>query len=377
MLGGDSKRRYDLDEVVQVDSHAFLMGRERPPPEDEGAIFGRHEGDSEKLFPRFTHAAAATTGEVEVNGKVLKLWTFQQLEALSQKVLKDRAMAIRDAVGEAKCPPIPSIQAQDLIRWILHMQTTLTGGERAPPVGRAAAGGYGTASGHFVPPSFAKDTKDRPITEERQPGQRLVHAPFGPRNFHGQEGPPKDNYVDLKYQRNKYEEVPNLGIQSGRPGGEGKRHLPTPHNMLGYGVSTTEALPSEGRRFLACDDHLMDQKHGIEAPEPASARAGGVPSSPRASAQPVRHVSESHMYGPGIAAPFSEHHVTGDRRRHISTSDRMVNHGTSEPGEEGSSGRKYLDSFAGSRAKFADSHNSYQSTWKKDPSRLQGTSLLV
>mmetsp|Transcript_10734 Transcript_10734/g.30292 ORF Transcript_10734/g.30292 Transcript_10734/m.30292 type:complete len:375 (-) Transcript_10734:30-1154(-) len=374
MPAAEERGRVDLDEVVQVDSHSFLLGRERPPPEDEGAIFGRRDGDAEKLFPRYTHAAAATTGEVEVNGKVLKIWTYQQLEALNQKVLKDRALAIRDAIGEGRCPPIPSIQAQDLIRWILHMQSELT--ERKPPVGRMAAGGYGNGTGHVVPPSFAQDTKDRPITEDRQPGRRVEHAPFGPRSFHGQEVG-KDRYVDLKLQRNDFAEAPNLGIQSGRPGGEGRRHLPTPHNMASCGVSTAPPKVGEGRRYLSCDDHLMEQKHGVEAPHAPRLE---VPGSPRASAEPVRHVSESHMSGPGVSSPPSEQHVTGQRRRHIATPDRMVNQGTSAPEEADAArgaGRKYLDSFAGSRSRYGDSHDTYQSTWKKDPSRLLGTSLLV
>merc|ERR1719163_1583503 len=97
---------------------------ERVDPNGEG-ILGRGEKDHERLFPKYTQAQAACTGEVEINGKILKIWEFSQLETLKVAILRQRAMAIRDAIGEASCPPMPSQQASDMIRWILHMQATL------------------------------------------------------------------------------------------------------------------------------------------------------------------------------------------------------------------------------------------------------------
>merc|ERR1719181_628422 len=108
-----------------VNPHLFLEGRERPLYGDE-AIFGRQEGDALRLFPKNARASAAATKEITVNGRVLKQWTYAQLETLSAVTLRQRARDIRDAVGEGKCPPMPSGQAQDLARWIVHVQSDLT-----------------------------------------------------------------------------------------------------------------------------------------------------------------------------------------------------------------------------------------------------------
>jgi len=364
---------------VQVDSHAYLMGRERPIPNNEN-LLGRQPGDSEKLFPRFTHASAAVTGEIVVNGVSVKLWTFEQLESLSRAVLRERAMVIRDALGENNAPAIPSGHSQDVIRWILHMQTQLTNQE--PTLGRSR--GHGT--GHQVPLAFAQDHKERPITKEREPpAEKGSPVPFGIGGGHTHTGT-RDNFCDLKYQRNEFKDPPNLGIQTMRMGGEGRRHIPTPHNMACCGVSEanvqgiqTLKASGEGRRYLACNDHLMEQKREMQKESQAS-DVPVKPCSPRTGVDPVRHVSECHMSALGLAEPPVEAHIGGDRRRHANPPDRLVNQGTSAPEEDvnmRTTGRKYLDGFAGPRSEFRDSHSSYHSSWKKDPKKLLGTSMLV
>jgi len=364
---------------VQVDSHAYLMGRERPLP-DDGNYFGRQPGDSEKLFPRFTHASAAVTGEIVVNGVSVKLWTFEQLESLSRAVLRERAMVIRDALGENRSPAIPSGHSQDVIRWILHMQTQLTNQE--PTLGRSR--GHGT--GHQVPLAFAQDDKDRPIKLGREPAtEKGSPVPFGIGCGH-EHTATRDNFHDLKYQRNEFKDPPNLGIQTMRPGGEGKRHIPTKHSMVCCGVSEanvqgiqTLKASGEGRRYLACNDHVMEQKREMQK-ESQDFDGPVEVCSPRTGVDPVRHVSESHMSAQGLAVPPVEAHIGGDRRKHAHPPDRLVNQGTSAPEEDvnqRTTGRKYLDGFAGPRSDFRDSHSSYQSSWKKDPKKLLGTSMLV
>mmetsp|Transcript_48056 Transcript_48056/g.153370 ORF Transcript_48056/g.153370 Transcript_48056/m.153370 type:complete len:369 (-) Transcript_48056:126-1232(-) len=362
---------------VQVDSHTFLQGRERRPPAEDEQIMGRQHGDSEKLFPRYTHASAAVTQEVTIGGRVLKLWTFQQLETLSRAVLRDRALDIRGVLGEAQCPPVPSGQREDFIRWILHMQSELAEAEGRSG-GRAGARGQG----HRVPAAFEQDTKERPITMEGYMTARSEPLPFGPK-----QGPrhdaTRDHFADLKHQRNDFKEAPKLGIQTMRPGGEGRRHLPTQHNMVSCGVSAAEPRgiqtlkpTGEGRRYLACDDHLMEQKKELEAIE----QGGYAPPPPmRAGADAGPHVSDTHMCALGVADPPREAPVAGDRRRHLHAADRMVNHGTSAPDREVEPrGRKYADGFAGPGAtSFGDVHGTYETSWKKDPSRLQGRSLIV
>lgn len=340
-------------------------------------IMGRQHGDAERLFPRVTHASAATTGEVTVNGKTLKLWTFGQLEALNNFALRQRAMAIRDAIGEVYCPPMPSAQPQDLVRWILHVQSELT--DVHPQPGRANDIGLG----HTVPPAFAQDTKARPISMNRAEPQREQGLPFGPRAGQDHDAT-RDHYSDLKFQRKEFKEAPVQGIQSLRLGGEGRKHLFPKENMVASGVSSSGPVGiqtmkpgGEGRRFIDCHDHLFEQKRDLEAHgnEPA------VPSprqmSPRCTPNPVRHVSETNMSYQGLSEPRVEAPLVGDRKRHMQPQDHMMTQGISigQRDEDIRSGRKYLDSFAGSRTNFRDTNN-YQSNWKKDPSKLYGSSLL-
>eukprot|EP00439_Symbiodinium_sp_Y106_P035528 s1503_g4.t1 len=248
-----------------VDSELFLAGRERKV---EGEIMGRQDGDARKLFPTYTHAAPAATGEVRINGKVLQLWTFSQLETLNQSALRKRALAIRDVIGEAACPPLPSGRCDDLTRWILQMQEQVT--KEKPEQGRS--GGYGT--GHFVPRSFAQETKEM---EQRQ---KVAGDLPTSRSMAEEVNASRDNYKDLKMQQNDFKEDPRLGIQTGRVGGEGKRHLFPKQNMVTHGVSAAEpqgiaslrATP-EGRRYIPTVDNLMEQKRENEAVLPRGPQA--------------------------------------------------------------------------------------------------------
>jgi hypothetical protein len=62
-----------------------------------------------------------------VGGQVVKLWTYEQLEFLTQAKLKQRALNLRDQVAsEIVCPRIPQ-DTDSLIRWILDLQTKLSG----------------------------------------------------------------------------------------------------------------------------------------------------------------------------------------------------------------------------------------------------------
>lgn len=330
--------------------------------EQDDKLLGRERPDVDKLFPRYTHATAATTGEVTVNGKTLKLWTFAQLEALNAMTLRQRANAIRDAVGQADCPPLPSQQPADLTRWILHMQSELT--QEKPAEGRT--GGYGT--GHLVPQSFAQDTKERPIGSSAARAQQPM--PFGPRGGYNTSAA-RDSYGDLKYNRNQFAEAPTQGIVSMRDGGEGRRHIGQKDNMIHCGVSDVRAETNEGRRYIGCKDNLGTDMHA------ANTQCKTPSSSTRASDRPTQHVSESHMAEQGTSEPLAEPHIGGERRRHAAVPDRMVNQGTADAGEDlRKSGRKPLDCFAGSAFSHSSSQDSYKSNWKKDPSRLLGTNLL-
>lgn len=348
------------------------MVRGYPKGMDEEHVLGRGHQDAERLFPRFTSASAASAGEVTVNGKVLKLWTFQQLEALNTRVLKDRALAIRAAVGEADCPQIPSGHASEIIRWIMNMQAKLTESDLKP----SRHGHLGSAPVHFL--QEQSGSHPAPSREDKA-------APFGPRQTGARAA--HDNYYDLKLQRGEFEEAPVLGIQSMRRGGEGRRHLDPGSSMLHAGVSTAspEGIQSlrdrgEGRRHLHCEDHLW--------PEPTGPPAGSeVLQGMRSPRTMYGHVGDTNMSALGTADPPSEQALGITRRRHFQAQDHMAGagaintvNGASKPHYEGTpsgtGGRRKLDGFKGGSQNHADAHGGYVQTWKKEPSRLHGTSML-
>jgi hypothetical protein len=259
-------------------------------------LLGGNEDDHERLFPKYTTAQAAATGEVTVNGKTLKIWEFSQLETLKPAVLRQRVMAIRDAVGQDSCPPMPSAQAQDMVRWILHMQAELTNVE--PQVKRNAMQGSGPS------PSFLQESQNRPIQKERAASPSAQNLPFGLRKDVPTMDATRDHYDDLLQRKNEFAEVQPRGIATMRVGGEGRRHITPKDNMLNEGVSSAypagiETLKSqgEGRKYLTCQDHLMEQQKEQEAMQrgvpPAANRPRQGPESVRWGGQQMSRILTS------------------------------------------------------------------------------------
>eukprot|EP00438_Fugacium_kawagutii_P010733 Skav218249 [mRNA] locus=scaffold2035:4246:13945:+ [translate_table: standard] len=88
-----------------VDSEIFFSARDKKraeSPRDFQALkqLGDEDARAKELFPTYSYAKPATVGEVTVNGKVLQLWNFSQLETLNPSALRLRALAIRDVVGQ-------------------------------------------------------------------------------------------------------------------------------------------------------------------------------------------------------------------------------------------------------------------------------------
>jgi len=137
---------------------------------------------------------------------------------------------------------------------------------------------------------------------------------------------------------------------------------------------TTLRESGEGRRFLPCHDNIMAQQKELEAMQQGVKPANLAPR--ERFGEEVRHVSDTSMTHLGVSAPNEEAPIGGERRRHANQPDHMLKIGMSAEPEDGGAGRKYLDSFAGSRTRFSDKSDNYQSTWKKDPSKLLGTSLI-
>lgn len=369
---------------------------------EEQKILGRSAGDHERLFPHYTTASAACSGEVEVNGKKLIIWEFSQLETLKPAVLKQRAMAIRDAVGENNCPPIPSMQHRDLTRWILHMQNVLTNSEFQ--VGRAGVNGRG------VPPSFKQEHQERPILKQRESSPKSKPAPFGPRKIDDTRGmeATRDHYSDLLEQKKEFAEAKVQGLSSLRVGGEGRKKIQPTDNMVCNGISNADPqgiqsmrMTPEGRRSIQCADHVADQMRELEDIDKGrSSRRSGVAQgieSGRMGGEGMRHIGVAdHLFSDGgggyggypsnrsIMVPSTaepEPHIGGERKKHMSPMDHMLNHGTAADMQNphGIGGRRHLGSFSGlpSNGRMSGDHPGYRASWKKDPSRLLGTSMIV
>lgn len=344
--------------------------------ENHQNLYGKNDGDHDRLFPRYTTASAASSGEVVVNGKTIKLWEYSQLETLKLNVLRQRAMAIRDAVGEDNCPPMPSGQHGDTLRWILHMQSELTRQDLKP--GRQGAG---------VPSAVLQEHEARPIEKERPRPQQGERAPFGQRRADPEEvDAARDHYVDLRMQRHEFKEARPLGIGTMREGGEGRRHIYPESNMINGGVSKSDPRGiqtlkhgGEGRRYLGCRDNVGEHRKDMEA------EARGESASPRCQEKQegIRYIGDVHHFvDTGTAVPPVEAPVGGERnrRKHLIPKDNMQSARVSESAEEvrtAGISRKHVGDFSGKRFDHSGQHDQYKSTWKQDPSRLMGTSLIV
>lgn len=345
-------------------------------------LFGRGEDDHERLFPKYTTAQAASTGEVIVNGKTLKIWEFTQLETLKPAVMRQRAMAIRDAVGEANCPPMPTMQTHDMIRWILHMQSVLV----EPNV----KGCRNAMQGSGPSPSFLQECEGRPILKERAPSPTTKPLPFGIRKMQGGMEALRDHYGELLERKNETEEAQPRGIATMRVGGEGRRHIFPQDHMENDGVSKADPLgiesmreQGEGRRFLRCPDHLFMQQKEREAMDrgvpPENFRPRQGPESRRAGGYAMSRIltAEAPPSDPGNQQTITEMPIGGDRKKHLLPEDHMLNSGTADAVEATiGHGRKHIDNFAG-RTQMSGAQGVYKASWKQDPSRLMGTSLVV
>lgn len=325
-------------------------------------------------FPRFSKAEVTAPAEVEVNGKLLRIWHYSQLNGLAVSILRQRVFAIRDALGDANCPEIPSMQREDMVRWILHVQGMLTGEGMSP--GRQISA---------VPKHLIKQDKEHPISPRREAAHSDARGyfPFGPKHIGV-----RDHYHDLLMHEKEYTEAPVEGIESLRPGGEGRRHIPCPDHMMNEGIADVgeEGIETlrpggEGKRHIYCEDHLVPGGEGPLIPRGIETlKAGG---------EGKRHINViDHMVNDGVAIPhekglFGDPTIGGERKRHLAAEDHMMNMGIADVQIEKNEteaghghGRRHVDQFMGPRNTYKDTKPVYQSTWKLDPSRLQGSSMI-
>eukprot|EP00747_Dinoflagellata_sp_TGD_P024045 gnl/TRDRNA2_/TRDRNA2_130274_c0_seq1.p1 gnl/TRDRNA2_/TRDRNA2_130274_c0~~gnl/TRDRNA2_/TRDRNA2_130274_c0_seq1.p1 ORF type:complete len:367 (-),score=64.34 gnl/TRDRNA2_/TRDRNA2_130274_c0_seq1:58-1095(-) len=339
----------------------------------EERLLGQTEGDANMVFPKFTSATAVSPSDVTVNGKVVKIWNFAQLENLSVLILRQRAATIRDAVGEQGCPPMPSMQRNDVIRWILHMQAELTQEKNA--TGRVECG---------VPSSFQQETDENPILPSRPPPKAAGNlAPFGLRKVNADVIANKDSLKGV-FDEEAVREANARDIQESRHDPTGRKQtrqeLLSRHQMLNFGVSDAgmQGIQSlkpngEGRRSIQCKNNMAEVF--------SDASQSGYPSYGIQTGRPggegrVHIIKGDQMACMGMGAAEKEPHIGGDRRKHITPEGHMINAGTSQDIPVGPS-RRYVDHFKGPGHGHRGEESSYSATWKQDPARLKGTSMIV
>lgn len=297
-------------------------------------------------------------------------------------------MAIKDALGEDDCPPLPSAQSRDMIQWILHVQSKLTN--------TVVKGSRNAMQGSGPPPSFIQETKEYPLDNRRAPSPSSRRVPFGIRRMSQLDDmdlktmdATRDHYGDLLERKNEFREAQPRGIATMRLGGEGRRHLYPEDHMENDGVSNsapagieTGRVGGEGRKHLTCKDNLFVQQRELEAWQQGVTPQRLRPKQPlesfRSGGQDMaRILSADTPDSPLNQDPIKEPWIGGDRKRHLIPEDHMLNNGTADA-VEGSvgHGRKHIDTFAG-RTQMSGYQDSYRATWKQDPSRLMGTSLII
>eukprot|EP00933_Yihiella_yeosuensis_P008396 TRINITY_DN11380_c0_g1_i1.p1 TRINITY_DN11380_c0_g1~~TRINITY_DN11380_c0_g1_i1.p1 ORF type:complete len:410 (+),score=90.24 TRINITY_DN11380_c0_g1_i1:218-1447(+) len=400
-----------------VDSEIYLRGRERPV--QEGEIMGRSHGDADKLFPRYTHASAATTGEINVNGKPLKLWTFTQLESLKSTALRQRVLAIKDLLG-GDCPALPSGQPADMTRWIIHMQEQLTNQQAQ----ESRFGGYGAGNVNVVPTSFARETEERPISP------KAAASPDANEVARSAEEGQERRAMKMRHLREScdQEQEEGRGIVSGRYGGEGRKHLSPRQHIVQNNVVDGQEAPG-GRRYIPCRDNMFHQQAELEAMQQpgwkpfneqqrslrraapdaethaaAGRQSGGYPKAqgaqasqspaagmaacgygsetgPGGAGSPQRAVWESHLWGGNEVGPENvEMPLGGERRKRPDPNcrkDHFINPGVAAGGEENARSGIKVDYNRGQVNQFRERQNTYRSTWKQNPSHLLGSSMLI
>jgi len=276
------------------------------------------------------------------------------------------------------------VQVHDMIQWILHMQAAL--------VDQDIKGSRNAMQGGGPSPSFLQECQGRPILKERAASPSSKPLPFGLRKPapNGMETL-RDHYGELLERKGEFKEAQPRGIATMRVGGEGRRHIFPKDHMENEGVSKGDPRgiesmreQGEGRKYLECKDHLFMQQREREAQqrgeplavsrprqglEAASTRNGGY------NMANCLHGDEPNY--PGNREPICERPIGGERKKHLLPEDHMLNSGTADA-VEGSvgHGRKHIDNFAG-RTQMSGNQNNYRSTWKQDPSKLMGTSLIV
>merc|ERR550514_26747 len=132
----------------------------------------------------------------------------------------------------------------------------------------------------------------------------------------------------------------------------------------------------EGRRYLSSVDHFKGDNWPTGVVGIESLRPGG---------EGARHIQpEDHMLSEGVADPPVVLPIGGERKKHIYAEDHMLSCGTADTQrmkneiEAGHGhGRRHMDCFFGPSPNSQGRAGEYHSSWKVDPSKLQGTSLLI
>lgn len=98
---------------------------------------------------------------VAYNGRDVSIYTFQQIDRIGKKALKERSMNLRDLVGAANLPRFsPGMPDEQMVAWLLEAQTivagacgiSLTVSDLGAPKGGDGVGAYLTHLANAAPP---------------------------------------------------------------------------------------------------------------------------------------------------------------------------------------------------------------------------------
>ncbi|CAK0890025.1 unnamed protein product [Prorocentrum cordatum] len=118
---------------------------------------------------------AATATSFEFEGREFPIFTDKQLSGINREALTQRAMNLRDHVGQDRLPPMPR-HPEGLVSWVLSVQDALSTGYELepPPSGRPASRGGGGAGGRGglseLPTPVSTDTASA-YSEARRGGE--------------------------------------------------------------------------------------------------------------------------------------------------------------------------------------------------------------
>jgi len=292
--------------------------------------------------------------------------TRRQLEVLGASALQRAARRLRDVLGEDRCPPGPQGRSEDiLVSWILEAQDALARGPGRPEAPQAGPGATPQETATAPPPqAFAGRQPPALLGREDASGAR---GPLGLRCFE------EKSQTHMRHVGVSDVQGADFNFES-----RGKRRFGAcASRMVAAGTSAGDdegvahaSRPADRRPHAAEGTHFADGG--------AMCGLGGGPPAAALATPPVKSLGD--LGGGGGEKPRRGPRLGLPDPAKVSNVDPLAWRGT-QPGEEPSCGpgrgcRGGGLLLAGSQCSLEDTDEKYRSTWKRDPYRLRGSSLV-